>query len=275
MGAGLFLLVTISALLLVLAGFHLKKKMKLARRKHLRQQPLTKDQLHLLENNVPLYSRLPDELQADLISNMQVFLDEKEFYGRAGLEITEEVRITVAGNACMLLLNRSNNCFPGFKTILIYPGTYRAMHSHREGHLVSEHMSHRAGESWHRGPVILAWDNVLFGSRTLGDGFNVVLHEFAHKLDEENSIVDGAPKLASSEDYREWARVFCKDYHQFVQEIEQHPDHAIDDYGATSPPEFFAVCTESYFEKPQLLKEFWPDLYQQMKNYYQVDPGAW
>lgn len=275
MSTVLFLFITIGALLLVLAWFHLRKKMKLVRRKRLRTQPLSKDQIHLLQKNVPLYSRLSDELQADLIGNIQIFLDEKEFYGRAGLEVTEEMRLTIAGNACMLLLNRGNNCFPGFKTILIYPGTYRAMQQHREGHMVSEHMSHRAGESWHRGPVILAWDNVLFGSRKQGDGFNVVLHEFAHKLDEENSVVDGAPKLSSSEDYREWARVFRKDYDTFVQEIQQHPDQAIDDYGATSPPEFFAVCTESFFEKPHLLKEFWPDLYQQMVSYYQVDPVAW
>ncbi|MEQ9021726.1 MAG: zinc-dependent peptidase, partial [Pseudomonadales bacterium] len=187
-------------------------------------------------------------------ANINVFLDEKEFHGRGGLDITDEMRLTVAGNACILLLNRPNNGFPGFKNILIYPETYSASQQERNGAVVVQSSSHRAGESWHRGPVILAWSDVIYGSKVRGDGFNVVLHEFAHKLDEVNSSADGVPLLDNKEEYMEWAQVFGKDYQTFIEKVQHRSDAAIDDYGATAPEEFFAVCTESFFEKPHALK---------------------
>lgn len=275
MNVGLFFTLAITALLLFLASGRLRHWLRQKRRDRLRVRLLPDNYLHILQGNVPLYSCLPEELQSDLCANINVFLDEKEFYGRGGLEVTDEMRLTVAGNACLLLLNRPNNCFPGFKTILIYPQTYTANQQERDGAVVVQSSSHRAGESWHRGPVILAWNDVIYGSQVRGDGFNVVIHEFAHKLDEINSVIDGVPVLDNKEAYMEWARVFSKDYQAFVEKVQYGSDVAIDDYGATSPEEFFAVCTESFFEKPHALKQHWPDLYQQLAGFYKVDPVSW
>jgi MtfA peptidase len=273
-GVGLFFsLALVAFIAFFLAGF-LRQKIKQRRRAHIRRQPMSSGWVEILNQNVPLYSCLPSELKPDLEANIGVFLDEKEFHGRGGQEITDEVRVTVAGNACMLLLNRPNNCFPNFRTILVYPQTYRASELHRAGPVVTSGASHRAGESWHRGPVVLAWSDVLYGSKVRGDGFNVVLHEFAHKLDEGTPSA-GVPVLQSAEEYTEWARVFSRDYQIFLEEIRSHPDETIDGYGATSPAEFFAVCTESFFEKPRLMKKDWPGLYQQLAKFYAVDPVSW
>lgn len=275
MNVGLFFTLAIGALLLFFVFERLRQYLRQKRHERLRARPLSDNYLGILQSNVPLYSCLPEGLQADLCANINVFLDEKEFHGRGGLDITDEMRLTVAGNACMLLLNRPNIGFPGFKTILIYPQTYTASQQERNGAVVVQSSSHRAGESWHRGPVILAWNDVIFGSRGRGDGFNVVIHEFAHKLDEINSVIDGVPVLDNKVAYMEWARVFSKDYQAFVEKVQYGSDVAIDDYGATSPEEFFAVCTESFFEKPHALKKHWPDLYQQLAGFYKVDPASW
>lgn len=270
-----FFALVIGVVLLVVVFNRLRRKQRQRRREWLRAQTLADNYVRILQTNVPLYSCLSDELQAELCANINVFLDEKEFHGRGGQEITDEVRLTVAGNACMLLLNRPGDYFPGFKTILLYPQSYSVKEQHSDGGIVSQRDSHRAGESWHRGPVILAWSDVIYGSRVRGDGFNVVLHEFAHKLDEINTSAGGVPLLDNKDAYMEWARVFSKDYRIFVEKTRLHRDVAIDDYGATSPEEFFAVCTESFFEKPHALKQSWPELYQQMAGFYKVAPASW
>ncbi len=246
-----------------------------SRRNNLFLKPLPPDWIQILENNVSIYSLLPQNLREELHGRINIFLDEKEFIGCAGLQISNEIRITIAGNACILLLKRDKRCFPRFTTILIYPDTYVSKEVKSDGLIVVHEESVRAGESWYRGPVVLSWADVMRGSLNNSDGHNVVLHEFAHKLDEENEIMNGLPVLRDSSHYAEWAEVLSKEFDSLLIRVDRGTNSVIDAYGAVSPSEFFAVATESFFEKPLLMKNKLPDLYQQFRRFYNLDPAAW
>ena len=245
------------------------------RRDRLRAEVLPAHFESLLERNVPLYQRMPAALRAELRGYVNVFLADKIFVGCDGLEVTDEMRATVAGNACVLLLSRAPDHFAGFKTILLYPETFAAPLVEYDGEVVTEQLDARSGESWDGGPVILAWSDVLEGIRDPHDGHNVVLHEFAHKLDEENGGVDGLPILREAEDYEDWARVFTREFADLVDKAQRHHQAFLDQYGATSPPEFFAVATEAFFERGALMRRRLPDLYMQLQKFYGVDPASW
>lgn len=246
-----------------------------ARRNRLFHKRLFPEHIAVLENNVPLYTRLPKDLREKLQGLINYFLDEKVFVGCEGLEITDDIRLIIAANACMLLVNNEKGHFPGFETILVYPDTYVAKEVSYDG-LVEVHKdSTRAGESWHRGPIVLSLTDVVRGSSNEQDGHNVVLHEFAHKLDEENGVMDGLPVLRESAHYKEWAEVLTREYDEFLGRVERGKNRVIDEYGAVSAPEFFAVATESFFEKSQQMKKRLPDLYRQLQTYYGIDPAEW
>ena len=253
----------------------IKPKLVRKRRMRLRQQPLPQGVEEILSRNIGLYSLLPDDLRDELHGHVNVFLDEKRFLGVGGQEITPEVAITIAGVACMLLLNREPDYFPGFSSILVYPETYEAEQVHFDGIVETRKRSRRAGESWHRGPIVLSWSNVLHGAVNAGDGYNVVLHEFAHKLDEQNSGTNGQPILHTAGHYREWAEVLGREYRSFADRVSRRKNKVMDEYGLTSPAEFFAVATESFFEKAVAMQKRLPDLYEQLKKYYAVDPASW
>ncbi len=253
----------------------IRLQLQRSRRNNLFLKPLPPDWIQILENNVSIYSLLPQNLRKELHGRINIFLDEKEFIGCAGLQISNEIRITIAGNACILLLKRDKRCFPRFTTILIYPDTYVSREVKSDGLVVVHEESVRAGESWYRGPVVLSWADVMRGSLNNSDGHNVVLHEFAHKLDEENEIMNGLPVLRDSSHYAEWAEVLSKEFDSLLIRVDRGTNSVIDAYGAVSPSEFFAVATESFFEKPLLMKNKLPDLYQQFRRFYNLDPAAW
>lgn len=253
----------------------IKPKLVQKRRMRLRQQPLPMGVEEVLSRNVGLYLLLPHDLREQLHGHINVFLDEKRFLGVGGQEITPEVAITIAGVACMLLLNREPGYFPGFSSILVYPDTYEADQVDYDGVVETRKRSRRAGESWHRGPVVLSWSNVLQGAVNAGDGYNVVLHEFAHKLDEENSGTNGQPILHAAGHYREWAEVLGQEYRSFADRVSRRKNKVIDEYGLTSPAEFFAVATESFFEKAGAMQRRLPDLYEQLRKFYAVNPASW
>jgi Mlc titration factor MtfA (ptsG expression regulator) len=261
----------------VAIGLYLLIKPRLVekRRERLRRQPLPPGVEEILTRNVGLYSRLPDAERQQLHGHVNVFLEEKRFLGVAGQEITPEVAVTIAGTACLLLLNRESSYFPGFSSILVYPDTYEADQVDYDGVVETRKRSKRAGESWHRGPIVLTWSNVLQGSIDAGDGYNVVLHEFAHKLDEENNGTNGQPILHVAGHYREWAEVLGREYRSFADRVSHRKNKVMDEYGLTSPPEFFAVATESFFEKAKAMQRRLPELYEQLKKYYAVDPASW
>ena len=253
----------------------LRLQLQRSRRNNLFLKPLPPDWIQILEKNVSIYSLLPQNLREELHGRINIFVDEKEFIGCAGLQISNEIQVTIAGNACILLLKRDKRCFPRFTTILIYPDTYVSREVKSDGLVVVHEESVRAGESWYRGPVVLSWADVMRGSLNNSDGHNVVLHEFAHKLDEENEIMNGLPVLRDSSHYAEWAEVLSKEFDSLLIRVDRGTNLVIDAYGAVSPSEFFAVATESFFEKPLLMKNKLPDLYQQFRRFYNLDPAAW
>jgi Mlc titration factor MtfA (ptsG expression regulator) len=247
---------------------------RIARERRFRK-PLPPAWMAILEHNVPLYQRLPAELKPRLHGHVQVFLDSMEFHGFHGQEITDEVRLTIAGNACMLLLNRPGQFYENFSSIFVYPSTFVSDQESYDGMVASVEREHRLGESWMRGPVVLAWDSVLHGAVDVRDGHNVVLHEFAHKLDDMDGAVDGAPGLAGPDDHKRWAGTMQREYEQHVARVERDLPTVIDPYGATNPAEFFAVLTETFYEEPHGLMEHHPELYAEMRRCYGVDPLSW
>ncbi len=250
-------------------GFKKRRRIKWS------SQPFPPEWLAFVERNVPYYRYLTSDERAELRGHIQVFLHEKRFEGCEGLAITDEIRVTIAAQACILLLHRKTDYFPLMKTIFVYPRAYFASASRRlPGGLVQENVQTRLGESWQRGPIVLAWDNVLKSARDPDDGHNVVFHEFAHELDSEFGRMDGAPQLPSNTMYTAWARVLSHEYRRLLDALETGQQHLINAYGATNPAEFFAVVTELFFEKPMALKSRHPELYEQFRLFYQQDPAA-
>ena len=181
--------------------------------------------------------------------------------------MTDEIKVTIAAQASMLLLNRRPTYFPKLRTILVYPHTYVAKQNGRD--------SVRLGESWQNGPVVLTWDSVKGGARNVRDGKNVVLHEFSHQLDQEDGSADGAPILESRSCYATWARVLSAEYDRLRAKKKKFRRSVLNKYGATNPAEFFAVATEAFFEKAKQMKKKNPELYEELKTYYKLDPLEW
>lgn len=244
-------------------------------RKKLYAEPLKPEWVNLLNENVPLVNGLPKTLKNIYHGHVNYFLATKEFVGRGGFEITDKARLTIAGNACLLVLKRKTPIFPGFQTIIVYPDTYHVPSLDHNDGVVVQKMQSRAGESWYRGPIVLSWSDVERGSGNINDAHNVVIHEFAHKLDEENQLMDGLPILRESAHYKEWTEVLNKEFTAFLKRVEKNQNRVIDSYGAISPVEFFAVISESFFEKPQQMKRKLPALYHQLSQYYGVDVAEW
>ena len=228
-----------------------------------------------IEKNVPYVACLSPDDREELVGHIQVFLAEKHFEGCGGLQMTDEARVTIAAQACVLLLHRQTEYYPNLVSILVYPTTYLVPggQSTPDG-LVAEGTQARLGESWARDVVVLAWDSVLSGAADIHDGHNVVLHEFAHQLDQESGAGDGAPVLPRRSMYVAWARVLGHDFDQLVRDTAHHHRTLIDHYGATNPAEFFAVATETFFEKPRQLQSKHPELYLQLQQFYSQDPAA-
>lgn len=229
----------------------------------------------IVERQFALFGRLSAEDQAELLGHMQVFLDEKKFEGCGGLAITDEIRVTIAAQACLLLLHREPHYYPRLVSILVYPHAYVAQSRERlPGGIVVEEPSGRLGESWVDDVVVLAWDAVRSGASDASDGHNVVLHEFAHQLDQEDGTSNGAPILEHRTRYVAWARILGEEFAALREAAGQGRQTDIDPYGATNPAEFFAVVTEAFFERPDVLRQRHPALYEELRTFYRQDPAA-
>lgn len=244
------------------------------RRKRIRQQLFPVEWKAILDRNFPRYARLSAEDQAELRANIQVFLSEKRFEGAAGLEITDEIRVTVAAQACFLLLHRDTDFYPGLYSIIIYPQEYVARHQRRndEG-FVDEGVQVRLGETAARGALILSWDGALRGASDVHDCHNVVFHEFAHQLDAESGSFDGAPLLPEHSMYIAWARILSEEFEALRKHALRHESTDIDPYGATNPAEFFAVVTECFFQHPHEMEQHHSELYRELREFYRQDPS--
>jgi Mlc titration factor MtfA (ptsG expression regulator) len=248
--------------------------LKQRRRQRLRATSFPDDWLATVKRNVAFFHRLSARDQAELLGHIQVFLAEKRFEGCDGLEITDDVRVTIAAQACLLLLHRKTDYFPRLLTILVYPSTYVAEERrHLHGHVWQEGKMPRLGETgrW-LGALVLAWDAAKSGAAYPSDGTNVVLHEFAHQLDYENHAEDGAPALETRDQQLSWQEVMQSEFASLRAADETGIPTLLDTYGASNPAEFFAVSTEAFFERPCALQACHPKLYAELRKYFQQDP---
>jgi Mlc titration factor MtfA (ptsG expression regulator) len=248
---------------------------KSKRRAALRATPLSAAQRAIVLRNVPYAATLCAADRRELEGHMQVFLAEKSFEGCGGLELTEEIRLTIAAQACVLLLHRETDYYPDLQSILVYPSAYVVKNTRQKlGGLVVEGDEVRLGESWVRGTVVLAWDAVQQGASNFHDGRNVVLHEFAHQLDAEDGGMNGRPDLGRRGSYAAWAHALGAEYEELLLRVDAHKPSDIDAYGATNPAEFFAVVTEAFFEQGRQLRHLHPELYEVLRTFYRQDPAA-
>lgn len=245
------------------------------RRKRLIATPLPDAWWRLIDDRVPSISRLTQTERARLGGIVQVLLNEKNFEGCAGLTLTDEIRITIACQAALLVLNRPGDYYPGLYSILVYPAAYRAP-TEEIGPLgiVTEDDEVRLGEAWTEGSVVLSWEDVLRGARRDDDGRNVVIHEFAHLLDGQAGDMDGAPLLTSPAQASDWARILGREYEALIDDVERGRRSVLDPYGATHPAEFFAVASELFFERPRVLRSRHPNLYGELARFYAQDPAS-
>lgn len=246
------------------------------RRKREALRPFPAEWDEFLTRNFPLDARLPESDRIALRRRIQVFLADKHFEGVGGLEMTDEIRVTVAAQACLLLLHRGEDGYRRLSSIVVYPTAYRVHARERsEFGAVTEGEQVRLGEAWNVGAVVLSWHDARYGAADFHDGHNVVLHEFAHQLDMEDNAADGAPVLPRRSMYVAWARILGNEYEQLQREVAHHHRTVMDAYGASNPAEFFAVATETFFERPIKLREKHPELYEQLREFYLQDPAAW
>ncbi len=246
------------------------------RRRKLRDRPFPDAWVTYLNNNFPQYLLLPPVDREELHHHIHVFLGEKRLEGCEDFELTDEVCVTIAAQACLLILHRESDYYPELHSILIYPTTYVVEGEEvDEAGVVTEFADDRSGETWEQGSMVLAWDEVLDGGCDLDDDFNVVFHEFAHQLDLENGEIDGVPHLESQERYASWSRVLIESLERFRKEVKRRKRTTIDPYAAEDLGEFFAVSVESFFEKPAELKKTYPELYRELSDYFRQDPAAW
>src|SRR5712692_556293 len=244
------------------------------RRRRLRAQPFPKDWLATVEGNVAFFRRLSASDRAELLGTIQVFLAEKRFEGCGGLELTDEIRVTIAAQACLLLLHRKTDYFPRLLTILVYPSTYSVEEKRPvEGPVWEEGKMTRLGETGRTlGSMVLSWDATKSGAGDPSDGKNVVFHEFAHQLDYENYAADGVPGLVTREQQLSWREVMRTEFASLRAAEETGIPTLLDTYGATNPAEFFAVATEAFFERPIMLRAQHPRLYAEFQEYFRQDP---
>ena len=246
------------------------------RRARVRRVPFPAEWREILRRHVPYFRTMPADLQLQLKKRMQVFLAEKAFIGCAGLEVTDEMRVTVAAQACLLILNRRTDYFPGLRQILLYPGAFVVdkVRTDAAGVLHDQRQA-LAGESWSLGQVILSWQDTLDGAAVIDDGRNVVIHEFAHQLDQANGPANGAPLLGGKARAARWACVMTAEFDMLRERAAAGLPTLLSDYGAIDAAEFFAVASEVFFEQPQRLQDEHPELYRELSTFYRVNPLSW
>ncbi|MGJ8696115.1 MAG: zinc-dependent peptidase [Verrucomicrobiaceae bacterium] len=247
----------------------LGKRERMENRETLSKLRLSAGDWEVLGEKARIVKAVPPGMREKLEGIVEVLIAETNFEACGGLEeVTREMKLVIMAQAALLLVGREHRYFPLLKSVLIYPDTYTV--ENEEG----DHEA-RLGESWNSGSIVLSWKSVVKGGEDPGDGRNVVIHEFSHQLDQENEGSVGVPILPEKSDYRDWAEAFGEAYEEFIERIEEGKRTVLDHYGATNPAEFFAVGSETFFEKGKKLRKRYPDLYREMKDYYGLDPAEW
>lgn len=258
-----------------LAAYFVVKRQRAKRIELLCSQPFSEDWDQYLSGNLEIYPTLSPRLKDDLQAHTQRLMHTKSWEAAGGLvQVTDEMKLLVMAQAALLTIGRKpKKLYPKLVTIILYPSTYSDSGNRRFSN--QQEQRDMLGESWTSGSVILSWSSVKRGAANEDDGKNVVIHEFAHQLDQADGRGDGAPILNDREEYRDWAEVFSKHYSELVKRTNKGQKTLLDKYGATNPAEFFAVATEGFFELRGSLKKKHPELYSELKDYYQLDPAKW
>lgn len=241
------------------------------RRKRTLQAPFPAPWRDILESRVPIYRKLNEPLKQSLHQRVQLFIEEKTFYGCDGFEVDDRVRLTIAGHACLLILARPYSDYDEVRSILVYPDAYHVREVEDDGYVVSESDQVRAGEASTFGQVVLAWTECDEAARNPDASTNVILHEFAHQLDFLDGSTDGAPPL-SPDQARQWQAAMTEAYEDLQETLDHHRTPWLDPYGATEPAEFFAVLTETFFQQPNHLRHIQPAVFEALRGFYGIDP---
>lgn len=229
--------------------------------------------LGIINDRVPYFYLLPEDLQIKLKGIIQILLDEKTFEGCGGLKMTDEIRVTIAVQAGILLLGDISDYYPALYSILVYPHSYFADYkSPQPDGTVIEGVQPRSGESWDRGNVVLSWNHTLNGAADPFDGHNLVFHEFAHQLDYEYRATNNGLLTGESTNKTNWINILEQEYYRLIDQLSKGFPTLIDPYAATNLAEFFAVSTELFFEKPMDLRSLHTDWFQQLKLFYNQNP---
>ncbi len=254
--------------------FGYRRWLKHQTHKNLLISALSDRQRVIVANQVPITKRLTAELSQKLEGKIQAFLHQVEFIGCAGLDVDEEMELSIAAQACLLIVN-SDTWYKPLRTILIYPDAFKSRKKEYSGYVVTERETVRLGESWSQGPVVLSWKHSKQGAINDRDGQNVVLHEFAHQIDSLSGYTDGAPILNKGQSFASWREVFVTAFESHVQNVKKGRKTVLDSYGAEAPEEFFAVAVEVFFEKPAALSREEPAIYKQLAELFRLEPINW
>jgi Mlc titration factor MtfA (ptsG expression regulator) len=260
--------------LLIAAVLLYRRRSRQTRRARLLATPLTPEQGEALDRLVPIVRRLPGPLRQKLEGKMNLFLDQITVRGQNGLAVSEAMKLSIAAQACLLIVN-SPVWYDTLRNVLVYASAFRTPHSTFDGDVVHGHTHGAVGESWARGPVVLSWDDALQGGLDADDGYNVVIHEFAHQLDSLTGHVNAIPILRRGQTYAGWEKAMLDAYHDHVERVEAGQHTLIDPYGATNHEEFFAEAIVTFFEKPRALRRELPALYDQLAQLLALDPAQW
>jgi len=236
--------------------------------------PLTAQDRRIVAEQVPLLARLPADLRPALEGKINRFLAQVDMIGCNGLDVTEEMEVSIAAQACLLVVN-TDAWYDNLTTILIYPGAFKSRQTIHDGYVETEAEVVRTGESWTRGPVILSWRHSQQGALDDDDGHNVVLHEFAHQLDDRSGYTNGAPVMEAGQSLRVWEQVFVDAHARHAAKVERGHNTVIDPYGAHNHEEYFAVTVEMFFERPAALQQDEPQVYAQLAQLFRLDPVTW
>lgn len=256
----------------VLAAILLPPLLRRRRRRKAFERSLPDAMRAAMERNVALVNALPEAERRRLEALVIAFLDEKQFVGCNGLEITDEIRVTIAAQACLLLLGRPRSLYDELQSILVYPSAFFVEDEvHDEAGVVERRRRELSGEAWDSHRIILSWEDIADTAQRPADGYNVVLHEFAHYLDAEGLGLAPRAKLRA----QAWAEAMHEEYEALAGAVERGEETFLDPYGAEDETEFFAVATEEFIECSADLAHALPRLYALMRDFYGIDPAQW
>ncbi|MDR1367631.1 MAG: zinc-dependent peptidase [Candidatus Accumulibacter sp.] len=223
---------------------------------------------------LPFLSRLSAEEERRLKRLAEGFLSEKEFAGAGGFEITDAICVSIAMQACLPILNLGMAYYDGWIGIVVYPDEFVVPRvTLDESGVIHEYDDIASGEAWEGGPVLVSWKD----AKMAGEGYNVVIHEFAHKLDMRDGRIDGIPPLPPDIPAKEWEETLLSAFDEFCAfprpEFDDDEGYGFDEYAATNLEEFFAVMSEAFFEEAKRLRDEFPALYAIFSRFYRQDPA--